>query len=62
VPPDAPEPPSIANDRHQKQPANMKLGWASNLRATHRNTLVMRSSAAPLPVVVPNGRREATRL
>jgi hypothetical protein len=43
-PRDAPEPPSTANDRHQQHPANMKLGRALNPRATHENTLVMRSS------------------
>jgi len=43
-PRDVPEPPSTANDRHQQPPANMKLARALNLRATHGNTLVMRSS------------------
>jgi len=51
----APELPSTANDRHQEQPANMKLARALNPRATHGNTLVMRSSAAPLPVLGPGG-------
>jgi hypothetical protein len=41
-PRDVPEPPSTASDRHQQQPANMKLGRAFNPRATHGNTLVMR--------------------
>ena len=43
-PQDAPEPPSTVSDRHQQQPANMKLGRALNPRATHGNTLVMRRS------------------
>ena len=43
-PRDAPELPSTANDRHQQQPANMKLARALNPRATHGNTLVMRRS------------------
>ncbi len=42
VPRDAPERPSTANDRHQQQPANMKLARALNPRATHGDTLVMR--------------------
>ena len=33
--------PPTANDRHQQQPANMKLARALNPRATHGNTLVM---------------------
>ena len=36
-----PEPPSMTNDRHQQQPANMKLEAALNPRATDGNTLVM---------------------
>jgi len=40
----APELPSTANDRHRQPPANMKLARAFNPRATHENTLVMRSS------------------
>jgi hypothetical protein len=44
-PRDVPEPPSIASDRHQQQPAKMKLGRALNPRATHENTLVMCSSS-----------------
>src|ERR1700733_4863143 len=52
---DAPEPSSTANDRRQQQPANIKLGQPLNSRATHGNTLVMRSSAAPLPVLGPGG-------
>jgi hypothetical protein len=53
-PRDVPELPSIANDGRQQQPANMKLGRALNPRATHENTLVMRSSlgGAELPTVV----------
>jgi hypothetical protein len=43
-PRDAPDLPSTANDRHQQQPTNMKLAQALNPRATHENTLVMRSS------------------
>ena len=43
-PRDVPELPSTANDHHQQQPANMKLGRALSLRATHENTLVMRRS------------------
>jgi hypothetical protein len=43
-PRDAPEPPSTANDRHQQQPANMKLAEALDPQATHGNTLVMRRS------------------
>ena len=43
-PRDVPELPSTANDRHQQPPANMKLERDLNLRATHENTLVMRSS------------------
>ncbi len=65
-PRDAPELPSTANDRHRRQPANMKLGRALNLRATHENTLVMRSSpggdedqGAELPRVVRDSRRRA---
>ena len=46
VPRDVPEPPSTANDHHQQQPASMKLVQALSLRATHENTLVMRSSVA----------------
>ena len=42
--PRSPERPSTANDRHQQQPANMKLARALNPRAKHGNTLVMRSS------------------
>src|SRR5215471_18103757 len=42
-PQDAPEPPLTANDRHQQLPANMKLTQPLNPRATHGNTLVMRS-------------------
>jgi hypothetical protein len=44
APRDAPERPSTANNRRQQQPANMKLAQALNPRATHGNTLVMRSS------------------
>ena len=44
-PRNAPGQPSIANDRHQQQPANMKLARALNLRATYGNTLVMRRSS-----------------
>jgi hypothetical protein len=33
-----------ASDRHQQQPANMKLAQALNPRATHGNTLVMHRS------------------
>ena len=44
VPRDVPEPPSTANDHHQQQPTSMKLVQALSLRATHENTLVMRSS------------------
>ena len=55
MPRDAPELPSTANDRRQQQPANTKLARALNPRATHGNTLVMRSSAAPLPVLGPGG-------
>jgi hypothetical protein len=43
-PGDVSELPSIANDRHWQQPANMKLRRALNPRATHGNTLVMPSS------------------
>jgi hypothetical protein len=43
-PRDVPEPPSTANDRHQQQPADMKLAHGLKPRATHENTLVMRSS------------------
>ena len=63
---DVPEPPSIANDRHQQHPANMKLGRALNPRATHGNTLVMRSSldddedqGAEVPAVVRDPGRRA---
>jgi hypothetical protein len=55
VPGMSPEPPSRANDHHQQQPAKMKLAKALNPQATHENTLVMRSSAAPLPVLGPGG-------
>ena len=43
-PPDVPEPPSTANDRHQQQSVNLKLAQGLNPRATHENTLVMRKS------------------
>ena len=43
-----PELPSTANDRHQQQPANMKLRRALKPRATHENTLVMRRSSGLL--------------
>ena len=65
-PRDAPELPSTANARHQQQPANMKLAPTLNLRATHRDTLVMRSSlggdedqGAVVPSVVRDRRRRA---
>jgi hypothetical protein len=65
-PRDAPEPPSTANDRHQQHPANLKLARGLNLRATHGNALVMRSSlagdedqGAELPGVVRDSRRRA---
>jgi hypothetical protein len=45
-----PELPSTANDRHQQQPANMKLRRALKPRATHENTLVMRRSSGLLTV------------
>ena len=48
LPARAPEMPpnlqSTASDRHQQQPANMKLARALNPRATHENTLAMRRS------------------
>jgi hypothetical protein len=44
-PPDVPEPPSTANDRHQQQPVNLKLARAFKPRATHGDTLVMRTSS-----------------
>ena len=40
-----PELPSTANDRRQPHPLNLKETRALNSRATHGNTLVMRSSA-----------------
>ncbi len=43
-PRDVPEPPSIANSRHQHQLMNVTPARALNLRPTHENTLVMRSS------------------
>ena len=49
------EPPSAASDRPQRQTANIKLARALNPGATHGNTLVMRSSAAQLPVLGPGG-------
>ena len=65
-PRDAPGWPSIANDRHQQYAANMELARALNLRATHENTLVMRSSlggdedqAAGPPTVMHDHRRRA---
>jgi len=45
-----PELPSTANDRHQQQPANMKLRRALKPRATHENTLLMRRSSGLLTV------------
>ena len=64
-PRDVPEPQSIVNDRHQQQPANMKLGRALNPRATHENTLVMRRSGEKLPVLPrvmnPQGRSARSR-
>jgi hypothetical protein len=71
-PRDVPELPSTANDRHQQQPANMKLVQALNPRAAHGNTLVMRSSPSwttTLPTQVapveqtytPNSRSAARR-
>src|SRR6266536_6018899 len=47
-PRDAPEPPSRANGRHQQQPVNLKLARALKPASNARDTLVMRSSAAPL--------------
>ena len=65
-PRDVPELPSIADDCRQQQPANMKLARALNPRATHENTLVMRSSlggdedqGAEVPRVVRDRRRRA---
>ena len=55
----APEPPSAASDRHQQQPVNLKLRRALNAASNARDTLVMRSSAAPLPVLGPGGRVKA---
>jgi hypothetical protein len=52
VPPRCPELPSTAHDRHQQQPANMNLARASNRRATHRDTLVMRRSSGPTEVQI----------
>ncbi len=43
-PRDVPEPPSTVNGHHQQQPMNLKLARDSDPRATHGNTLVMRSS------------------
>ena len=43
-PPDVPELPPAANDRHQQQPANMKPARPSSPRPAHKNTLVMRRS------------------
>ncbi len=54
-PRDAPELPSTADDCQQQHPLNLKQMRALNPRATHGNTLVMRSSAAPLPVLGPGG-------
>jgi hypothetical protein len=66
VPPRCPEQPSITTCRHQQQPANMKLGQALNSRATHGDTLVMRSSlggdkdqGAEVTTVVRDRRRRA---
>jgi hypothetical protein len=44
-PRDAPELPSTANDRHQRQPVNLKLAWALNPATNARDTLVMRRSS-----------------
>jgi hypothetical protein len=44
-PRDAPEPPSMANGRHQQQPANLKLARALNPASNARDTLVMRRSS-----------------
>jgi hypothetical protein len=61
-----PEQLSITTCRHQQQPANMKLGQALNSRATHGDTLVMRSSlggdedqGAEAATVVRDRRRRA---
>jgi hypothetical protein len=43
-PPDVPEPPSTASDRHQQQPVNLKLARGLNPMSNARDTLVMRSS------------------
>lgn len=52
---DVPEPPSIANDDHRQQSADLKLAPALQPRLIHGSTLVMRISAAPLHVLGPNG-------
>ncbi len=44
VPPRCPRIASTASDRHQQQPADLKLAQALSPRATHENTLVMRRS------------------
>ena len=65
VPRDVPEPPSTANDHHQQQPASMKLVQALSLRATHENTLVMRSSPGlelAKPVTVAAGEPAAVNV
>ena len=54
-PRDVPEQPSIANDSHQQQPANMKLGRALSPRATHGNALVMRRSSVRVLSREPEG-------
>jgi len=54
-PRDVPELPSTANDHRQPHSPNPKETRALNPRATHENTLVMRSSAEALFVAVLAG-------
>jgi hypothetical protein len=54
-PRDAPASPSAANDHHQQQLVNLKLAPGFEPATNARDTLVMRSSAAPLPVLGPGG-------
>ena len=46
-PPDVPEPPPSANDRHQQQPANMKPARPSSPKPEHENTLQRSPSGRP---------------
>ena len=51
----SPNRPSTANDRHKQQPVNVKLARALNSASNARDTIVMSTSAVPLPVLGPSG-------